>query len=664
MEKYLDKNSVLRLLQGIKTQIDKSKTSVLDTKGATNGIASLDAGGNVPLSQLGNLDTTFFEVVTELPTDIRNIKKHIYILNGNKDGENNKYAEYIYTGDLTDAGNFDATKWEKLGDFVPTFDLQEYVKKNRAVANLKFYDPVLDNTWDGDDDKPSKTAIRIEFADGSHQYLVVPEASAPINMPSSNSELSDSEKSNPFISPGSAGFMSPSDKGKLDNIDLNALTASINAANTAANNTNTAIQAAETATLGAETVNAKLEGNVLKVTNRNGEVKSLDFEQWDLEEKVNISISTSVEGVSIKGVVVNVFLNGATTSTKYTSDAEGKISFAIPRGTIYKVSFQELKNCDPLPSLTYTAALRVRDINVEYKALSGETASVVVTIDKAENGAVTPLQGVPVTCEIANGDTTTTETNKNGKVTFSIPWGKTYKITAGKAEGYYAFKGIYEKNNVADVAEHNLYYHFFPVTSGVFILDTAGAQYTLDEWQQSGKTEEDVALVKITTQNLAGHNSSVGFSPSALQAGYPSKQWCTQNVLFNNIPTNGNNTNDALYYDGYKSSKLIREEAQERGLTIPAFSYAYECTVEMAGETLHGYIASVGQMAEMNINRTVVDNVIKALYGDTAKLFSSLFADIKWTSTQSNPAGAWYFISSANSHSRSISFVVLPVYAC
>ena len=203
MEKYLDKNSVLRLLQGIKTQIDRSKTSVLDTKGVANGIASLDAGGNVPLSQLGNLDTTFFEVVTELPTDIRNIKKHIYILNGNKDGENNKYAEYIYTGDLTDAGNFDATKWEKLGDFVPTFDLKEYVKKNGAVARLEFYDPNF-ASWEEDNDHPSKTAIRIGFADGSHQYLVVPEASAPINMPSSNSELSDSEKSKPFISPGSA----------------------------------------------------------------------------------------------------------------------------------------------------------------------------------------------------------------------------------------------------------------------------------------------------------------------------------------------------------------------------------------------------------------------------------------------------------------------------
>lgn len=427
----------------------------------------------------------------------------------------------------------------------------------------------------------------------------------------------------------------------------------------------TAIQAAETATTGAERVNAELEGNVLKVTNRNGEVKSLDFEQWDLEEKVNISISTSVEGVSIKGVVVNVFLNGATTSTKYTSDAEGKISFTVPRGTIYRISFQELNNCDPLPSLTYTAALRVRDINVEYKALSGETASVVVTIDKSENGSVKPLQGVSVTCEIANGDTTTTETNENGKVTFSIPWGKNYKITAGKAEGYYAFRGIYEKNNVADVAEHNLYYHFFPITSGVFILDTAGAQYTLDEWQESGKTAEDAVLVKITTQNLAEHNSSVGFSPSALQAGYPNKAWCSKNILFSNIPLNGNNTKDALYYDGYESSKLIREEAQERGLTIPAFSYAYDCTVEMAGEILHGFIASIGQMEEMYINATIVDNLLITLYGESVKMFGSLFSKGNWTSVQFSISNSWTFNNQPIQYStKSGSNTAIPFYAC
>ena len=666
---YLDAEGLALVLSGIRDKINAAAKGITDTKGKADGIASLDAGGNVPLSQLGNLDTTFFEIVTELPTDIRNIKKHIYILKDSKEGENNKYAEYIYTGDLTDAGDLagevDASNWEKLGDFVQSFDLQEYVKKAGAVAKLKFYDPVWDNAFDGDDDQPSETAIRIEFADGSHKYLVVPDAVAPTNTSRYKSELSDSEKSKPFISPGRAGFMSAGDKGKLDKIDVNALISSINAANTAADNTNKAIKAAETATAGAEKVNAELKGNVLTVTNRKGEVKSLDFEQWDLEEKVNITISTSVEGVSIKGVVVNVFLNGATTSTKYTSDTDGKISFVVPRGTIYKVSFQELKNCDPLPSLTYTAALRVRDINVEYKALSGENASVVVIIDKAENGAVKPLQGVSVTCEVTNGDTLTTETDENGKVTFTIPWGKAYKITAGKPEGYYAFRGIYEKNNVADVAEHNLYYHFFPITSGVFILDTSGAQYTLDEWQESDKTAEDAALVKITTQNLAEHNGSVGFSPAALQAGYPFKQWCTQNIQFNNIPINGNNTNDALYYDGYKSSKLIREEAEERSSTVPAFSYAYDCTVNMAEEVLHGYVASLGQMSEMNINKVIVDEVVKALYGASAKLFSQLFTQNKWTSTQFDAANVWSFVNTPNNYSsKSSSGVVFPVYAC
>lgn len=279
---YLDAEGLALVLSGIRDKINAAAKGITGTKGKANGIASLDAGGNVPLSQLGNLDTTFFEIVTELPTDIRNIKKHIYILKGNKDGDNNKYAEYIYTGDLTDAGDLagdvDATKWEKLGDFVPTFDLQEYVKKNGAVAKLEFYDPVWDNEWNGDNDQPSETAIRIEFADGSHQYLVVPKATAPTNTSRSNSELSDSEKSKPFISPGSAGFMSAEDKGKLDKIDVNALTASINAANTAADNTNKAIQAAEAATTGAEKVDATLtEENVFEVTGRTGVKKTLDM---------------------------------------------------------------------------------------------------------------------------------------------------------------------------------------------------------------------------------------------------------------------------------------------------------------------------------------------------------------------------------------------------
>lgn len=414
----------------------------------------------------------------------------------------------------------------------------------------------------------------------------------------------------------------------------------------------------------AERVNAELRGNVLVVTDRNGDVSTLDFEQWDLEERVNITMTTSVVGVSVKGVSVNVFLNGSSAFTKYTTDADGRVSFTIPRGTMYRIAFQEIKGCDPLPSLTYTAALRVRDINVEYKPVSGEKASVVVTIDKAEDGSVSPFGGVAVTCAIANGDTITTETDSKGKVTFRVPYNKKYKITAAQKDGYYAFRGVYEKNNVADVAEHNLYFHYYPVTSGVFILDATGAQYTADEWQAAGKTAEEAVLIKLVTQNLVNGYNCFGFSPAALQAGYPDKQWCTQDTLFNNIPLNGYDEKGALYYDGVKQSKLVREEAEERGLSIPLFTYAYEQTVDLADVQLHGFILTIGQMTEANVNKTLVDGVVRMLYGGNAKLFSSLFSQWKWTSTQGNAKVAWFFSVMRGYTEKSVSYMALPVFAC
>lgn len=414
----------------------------------------------------------------------------------------------------------------------------------------------------------------------------------------------------------------------------------------------------------AERVNAELKGNVLVVTDRNGDVSTLDFEQFDLEERVNITITTSVAGVSVKGVAVNVFLNDSSAFTKYTTDADGKVSFTIPRGTMYRIAFQELKGCDPLPSLTYTAALRVRDINVEYKPISDEKASVIVTIYKAEDGKVISFEGVTVTCTIDNGDTTTTETDSEGQVTFRVPYNKKYKITAAQKDGYYAFRGVYEKNNVADVAEHNIYFHYYPTTSGVFILDATGAQYTADEWQAAGKTAKEAVLIKLATQNLANSNNCFGFSPAALQAGYPNKQWCTQNTQFNNIPLNGNDVKDALYYAGVKQSKLVREEAEERGLSIPLFTYAYEQTVNLADVQLHGFILTVGQMTEAKVNKTLVDEVVKMLHGGNAKLFSSLFSQWKWTSTQLSATDAWAFSSSPSSGGKSYSIVALPVFAC
>lgn len=107
--------------------------------GSANGIATLDSKGNVPLSQLGNLDTTVAEVVTDLPTT--NIKKHIYLIKDADGVTQNKYKEYIYTGDTS--ATYDTSKWEKLGDFRATVDLKDYAKKSEAVAKISH---VVDQT--------------------------------------------------------------------------------------------------------------------------------------------------------------------------------------------------------------------------------------------------------------------------------------------------------------------------------------------------------------------------------------------------------------------------------------------------------------------------------------------------------------------------------------
>lgn len=132
--------------------------------GAANGVAGLDSKGNVPLAQLGNLDTTVAEVVTALPTT--NIKKHIYLIKDASGVSQNQYEEYIYTGDTS--ATYDASKWEKLGDFRATVDLAGYAKKNEAMYSASILHDANDLYLSFDDiNGDSLTTFNINAATGS-----------------------------------------------------------------------------------------------------------------------------------------------------------------------------------------------------------------------------------------------------------------------------------------------------------------------------------------------------------------------------------------------------------------------------------------------------------------------------------------------------------------
>lgn len=163
--------------------------------GEANGVAGLDSNGNVPLAQLGNLDTTVAEVVTALPTT--NIKKHIYLIKDPKGVTQNQYEEYIYTGDTS--ATYDASKWEKLGDFRATVDLADYAKKSETVnlSEIEVTDDVIAITPEG---QKLKQLIRFHAIKGG-TFVDIALEDATSNM---------------------AGFMSIHDKNKLDGIEYNA----------------------------------------------------------------------------------------------------------------------------------------------------------------------------------------------------------------------------------------------------------------------------------------------------------------------------------------------------------------------------------------------------------------------------------------------------------
>lgn len=58
------------------------------------------------------IDTTLYQIVSALPTTGIN-KNKIYLLLSETTDNKNVYAEYLYTGDTA---NYDASKWEKLGE--------------------------------------------------------------------------------------------------------------------------------------------------------------------------------------------------------------------------------------------------------------------------------------------------------------------------------------------------------------------------------------------------------------------------------------------------------------------------------------------------------------------------------------------------------------------
>lgn len=438
------------------------------------------------------------------------------------------------------------------------------------------------------------------------------------------------------------------------------------AASSAAEDATAAKNKAESAATGAERVNIIMQGSTISVTNRDGEVKSVDVINTD--EEVTVTIASSVNSINVEGIKINVFLNNGKTPQSYTTNAEGKATFTIDRGNYYQVVFPEYGNAQPIAPVGYTAVLGSRNINVEYLPYDEDSMEkVIVTATKYVENVGTAWEGIPVIVTVDRKDTTY-QTDAKGQVTVFVPYKKEYTVRIDNQDGYNVSFNKNSRTYTANVPQRLIDYRFYQFKAGIFVVDANKNEYYIEDWVAAGRNADDAVAIKVADASLSINHGTFCIRTSDIKnvSKLVSRQWCTQNLQFNSIALNGNNVNDANYYNGESSTYLIRQEAQERSLSVPAFDYAYGQIFNFGGEDLHGFLMSVGQEYVHVANIGIIKQVLETLYGETVATgyYNFVMKNRRWTSTQLNATIAWNYSSSAYYNVKSDSIVVLPVYAC
>ena len=435
----------------------------------------------------------------------------------------------------------------------------------------------------------------------------------------------------------------------------------------AANKAKEILKNAEIAINGAETVNAKLENYILSVTDREGNTNEINL---NADETVNLTITSLVEGINVAGMKVNVYLNNGKTPTTYTTDSNGHVTFNVERGALYRIEFNEYGNAQPISPISYTATSgMVREISVEYKPYDEESSEkVVVTVTKygADNQG-TAYEGIPVSVTY-DKKTVEYQSDSKGQVTAYIPYGKEYTVTVENQEGYYVSFNKNTRIYTATVPQRLLDYRMYQFKAGIFVVDDNLNEYYIDDWVATGRDSEEVVALKVADSTLMINKGTFMIRTSDLRnmSKLPKLPWCTQQLLFTSIASNGNVSSDANYYNGESSTFLIRQEAQERSLSVPAADYAYNQIFCIGGQDLHGFKMSAGQEFIHMANASPIKQILTTLYGEDVgnTYYKFVMNNWRWTSSQYGASLAWECSSGADRWSKTADEFVLPVFAC
>lgn len=417
--------------------------------------------------------------------------------------------------------------------------------------------------------------------------------------------------------------------------------------------TNTALTAAQKATTDAN--NAAGEAN----TAAERANKAADLVYNGDPVTINVTVTSSVPAVSTAGITLKVILDGADEMSVVT-DENGQASFQVPAITQYSIIYPRLGGCQDIPQTNGYAGIKTRSYAVDYKPLPEALEQLTIRLYKwTGNHNSEKFAGQTVHLTIA-GETTDYITDENGEVFLEIPFGTEYTYSVDEIEGLFLYGNIYSWTYTAGVASRIRVINYRDIEIGLFFVCKDGAEFTYEEFVDSGRNGSDAVLIKIVNYDLASSGNIFGIDIDDIANGtYLQKtyQWCVKYAQFNTIPLNAQSAN------GLSNTINIVNEAAEKALAAPAATYCLEHILDYGYMSLQGFLPAVLQKYSVVANEKELNTMLAYVRPDATYNFTKFCDTYTWTSDQRSENSAWGYVRSAIADYKLVSYAVLPFCA-
>lgn len=248
-----------------------------------------------------------------------------------------------------------------------------------------------------------------------------------------------------------------------------------------------------------------------------------------------------------------------------------------------------------------------------------ETVTIKLVSDKSASD--TNLNGATVT--VKSGDTTvSTQTWQGTPINVKVPCDRDVTIEVSAVKMYIKPKML--KYVPSPLYNREVIFTYKALELGVFIIDKNDKIYkTTNEFTQSGLPTSDAVGALLVTNNVA----------IVIQKGMSEMlEWSTVSQLVEGVTTTDNSETAVHDFKGKANTEAI---VKAHGQNAPAAYYCSNYTFENGKK---GYLPSLGEMHEIELNMTKLRDILNKINTDSENVsYSKDF----WTSTQKDEYRAW-----------------------